>query len=492
MTPLTAWATTNPWPAAAAAAVSLLAVIGAAWAATRPLRAADRPPAAVVMAAVAAAGCTAYSADTSWAYARDHLGMTSTTERAAMFAAAEIALFATALMARQNLRTAGAPGTPGVLVWVITGVQIIPAYAESGVWGGTVRAFVGPILAALLWHLAMGIELRHSRPGADSQSLPALLARELRERLLSRLGLSVRDRTAEQISRDRAMARAVRLASRPRLRGWGRRRLAAAVARARVGTDGEARHRLLRDLAARRTSGELATVPLASPWTGTGVPEGTYPSTPLGVAGAELRRLHPVDAIQRVHAGHPDATPAEVAALCTGYGVPVSETQVRVALRAGNRPPAPAPVAPVEERPVLPPTPEPVPGPDLLLDLSSTPEVHPQVRSRIPVLAARRTHTPQVHARVPEQHAETAAPRPDVPAEHPRPAPVPETGVPVPDSPSTPTGTDALLARARVLDAEYRAKHGRPAPVRALKTALRIGQPKVDEIRARLRAEYSS
>ncbi|GFH36614.1 hypothetical protein [Streptomyces pacificus] len=269
MNPLTAWATTNPWPAAAAATLSLLAILGAAWAATRPLRTADRPPAAVIMAAVAAAGCTAYSADTSWAYARDHLGMTSTTERGFMFAAAEVALFATALMARQNLRTAGAPGTPGVLVWVITSVQIIPAYAESGFWGGTVRAVVGPVLAALLWHLAMGIELRHSRPGAGSQSMPALLARELRERLLSRLGLSVRDRTAEQISRDRAMARAVRLASRPKLRGWGRRRLAAAVARARVGTDSEARHRLLRDLAARRTSGELATVPLASPWTGT-------------------------------------------------------------------------------------------------------------------------------------------------------------------------------------------------------------------------------
>ncbi|MFE0036814.1 hypothetical protein [Streptomyces sp. NPDC059015] len=467
MNPLTTWATTNPWPAAAAAAVSLLAVLGAAWAATRPLRTADRPPAAVIMAAIAAAGCTAYSADTSWAYARDHLGMTSTTERAAMFAAAEIALFATALMARQNLRTAGAPGTPGVLVWIITGVQIIPAYAESGFWGGTVRAFVGPVLAALLWHLAMGIELRHSRPGADSQSLPALLARELRERLLSRVGLSVRDRTAEQITRDRAMARAVRLASRPRLRGWGRRRLAAAVARARVGTDGEARHRLLQDLAARRTSGELATVPLASPWTGTGVPEGTYPSTPLGVAGAELRRVDPMDAIERVRAGHPDATPAEVAALCTGYGVPVSETQVRVVLRAGNRPPSSTVAEPGEERPVLQPAPE-------------------------PVLAARRTRTRQVHAHLPEQPAETGAPGPDVPTETPRPDPVPETGVPVPDAPSTPTGTDELLARARVLDAEYRAKHGRPAPVRALKTALRIGQPKVDEIRARLREEYGS
>ncbi|MER7814518.1 GIY-YIG nuclease family protein [Streptomyces sp. NPDC096153] len=266
MNPLIQWATTHPWPAAAAAAGILLALAGTVWAAARSLRGVERPPAAVVMAAIAAAACTAYSADTSWAYARDSLKMTSTTERAWMFAAAEVALFATAMMARQNLRSKGSPGTPGVLVWVITGVQVIPAYTGSGFWGGTVRAFVGPILAALLWHLAMGIELRHSRPGADSQSLPAILVRELRERLLSRLGLSVRDRTAEQISRDRAMARAVRLASRAGLRGWGRRRLAAAVARAHVGTDEAQRHRLLQELAARRGAAELSGIPLSSPW----------------------------------------------------------------------------------------------------------------------------------------------------------------------------------------------------------------------------------
>lgn len=85
---------------------------------------------AVKVAAVAALGCTAYSADTSWQFAADYLDMAGTAERAAMFAAAEMALFATALMARQNLAVQGAPGLPGTLVWVITTVQVIPAYAE--------------------------------------------------------------------------------------------------------------------------------------------------------------------------------------------------------------------------------------------------------------------------------------------------------------------------------------------------------------------------
>ena len=266
MNTLMSWATAHPW----AAGCAVLAALAAAALLLRPLR---RTPAAVAIAALAAAACTAYSADTSWRFAEHSLGMTSTGERAAMFAAAELALFACALMARQNLRTQGAPGTPGILVWVITGVQVIPAYSESGIVGGTVRAIVGPVLAALLWHLAMGIELRHTRPGAESTSLPAVLTRELRERLLSRLGLAVRDRSAEQITRDRATLRAVALAAKladmpEGARGRARitRRLSVAVGKAQAGADEEQRGKLLELLAARRHAAALATVDLPSPW----------------------------------------------------------------------------------------------------------------------------------------------------------------------------------------------------------------------------------
>ncbi|MGW0708955.1 hypothetical protein ACWD4G_23900 [Streptomyces sp. NPDC002643] len=232
--------------------------------------------AAVAVAALAALACTIYSADTSWRFAADYLDMAGTAERAGMFAAAELALFATALMARQNLATQGAPGVPGTLVWVITGVQVIPAYAESGPIGGTVRAFVGPILAAVLWHLAMGIELRQRTPGAASRGLIATLGREARERLLSRLGIAARDRDAAQITRDRATARAVTLAARladrtpkQQQRRRGRRltrRLSKAIGRASVGTDPAQRAQLLGQLAARRHALALATMPLPSPW----------------------------------------------------------------------------------------------------------------------------------------------------------------------------------------------------------------------------------
>lgn len=266
MNPLTTWAQSHPLPAGIAAVL----LLAAAAFALRPLR---RSPAAVLVAALAAAACTAYSADTSWRFAEHRLDMASAGERTAMFAAAELALFACALMARQNLRTLGAPGTPGLLVWFITGVQVIPAYSESGIVGGTVRAVVGPVLAALLWHLAMGIELRHAKPGADSNSLPALLAREARERLLSRLGLAVRDRSADQITRDRWTVKAVALAAKladmaPGARGRARvaRRLSVAVGKAQAGADEEQRAKLLDLLAARRHAASLATIDLASPW----------------------------------------------------------------------------------------------------------------------------------------------------------------------------------------------------------------------------------
>ncbi|MDT0382586.1 hypothetical protein RM572_27920 [Streptomyces sp. DSM 42041] len=231
---------------------------------------------AVKVAALAALGCTAYSADTSWRFAADYLDMAGTAERIAMFAAAEFALFATALMARQNLVSRGAPGLPGTLVWLITGVQVIPAYAESGLIGGTVRAFVGPIMAAMLWHQAMGIELRLRTPGATSRGLIATLGREARERILSRLGIAARDRDAAQITRDRATTRAVTLAARLAERTPGQRatwhgrrltrRLSKAIARAQVGTDPTQRTALLDQLAARRHALSLATAPLPSPW----------------------------------------------------------------------------------------------------------------------------------------------------------------------------------------------------------------------------------
>ncbi|MFE6408497.1 hypothetical protein ACFVOR_16360 [Streptomyces sp. NPDC057837] len=495
---------------------------------------AHRTSGAVLTAGLGALVCTAYSGDTSWNFARDHLGMASTNERLVMFAAGEIALLACAVMARANKQAtatateAGTPGVPGVLVWCITGIQIIPAFAESGFWAGIVRAVLGPVMAALLWHLAMGLEIRVTRPEALSSGLPAQIGHELRERLLSHLGLAVRGRTAAQVTRDRATARAVRLASRRRLGWWGRAALKASVARSGAATDPAQRHRLMQLLAARRNAGALRDVDVASPWVEQPVPE-PYPSTPLGVTGAELRRMHPVDAVLRVRAAHPDHSPAELASLCTEYGVPVSETQVQVALRAlpktpstpilatPGQPATPVPAEPERPRlaavpdPATPPVPEDAepayPGTGLHLDIVTEPEVRPEYACAVPaeLVRTRPTRT-EVHARVAdpapvleddhsfarwlaaEEHPPTAG-QPSIPPEvDPTPGepdPTPPEVQPVPD----PSGTgsadalEALLARAREVDAAHRRAHGRPASIQTLKAQLRIGQTKAQLIR---------
>ncbi|MFJ2209351.1 hypothetical protein [Streptomyces microflavus] len=319
---LTRWTTAHPLYALTLALLVLTATALVIWRATRTL---TLPVAAATTGALV---CTGYSADTSWRFAGSYLGMVDSTERALMFGAGELALLACAVMARANKAAtataddAGSPGTPGILVWVITGVQVIACYATSGIVGGTVRAIIGPVMAGLLWHLAMGLEIRVARPAALSTGLLALIGRELRERLLSYLGLATRDRTAEQITRDRATARAVRLASRTLRTPFGRHRLAAAVARSGAATDPVQRDLLMRQLAARRSADQLHTVTITSPWQAptpvalervaapaAGVAALPAPPPPPTVpAGARLLRVHCPRSIRRpalVHAAAP-------------------------------------------------------------------------------------------------------------------------------------------------------------------------------------------
>ncbi|MFE2240066.1 hypothetical protein ACFXCU_11295 [Streptomyces virginiae] len=274
-----------------AAACALVVGLIARRSQRRPHDRTRRLSAAAVTAAAAALVCTAYSADTSWRFAAHYLDMRNTAERTVMFAAAELALFSLALMARQNLHgPRQAAGLPGILVWVITAMQTIPAYAESGPVGGTVRAFTGPVMAAVLWHLAMGIELRQRTPDAASRGLAAVLTRQARERLLARLGIVEQDQGAAQIIRDRAMQRAVTLAAHlaemppgQRTKRAGQRtvhRLSKALARSGIDADPGRNEQLLRQLATRRQAAALATIDLPGRWTTPAGQPVSPPATP--------------------------------------------------------------------------------------------------------------------------------------------------------------------------------------------------------------------
>lgn len=253
--------------------------------------------------------------------------------------------------------------------------------------------------------------------------------------------------------------------------------------------------------------------------------------------------MDPLDAVLRVQAAHPELTHAELASVCTEYGVPVSPTQVLIAVRTRIRAAVPAvpedaepqqtalPGSPAEDPgPVAVPAAAAVPDPqhvpvpdttgyeyartDLHLDLTTEPEVRPEFACAVPAsqVHTRRTR-PQVHARVPDvprgiyggsvpldeladgalyarreteaTHRTRTRTRPEaVPAV---PA-VPERSVPV----SRPAGTGgaddvpALLVRARAVDDAHRQEHRRPASIQTLKKELGVGQPKAQAIRAAL------
>ncbi|MEU5432981.1 hypothetical protein AB0G73_06330 [Streptomyces sp. NPDC020719] len=320
--------------------------------------------AAVVTAAVAALVCTAYSADTSWRFAAHHLDMRNTAERTAMFAAAELALFSMALMARQNLHgPRRAAGLPGVLVWVITTMQTIPAYAEAGPIGGTVRAFTGPVMAAVLWHLAMGIELRQQTPSAASRGLAAVLTRQARERLLAWLGIVEQDQGAAQIIRGRATQRAVTLAARlaemtpeQRTGRAGRlrvRRLSKALARSGIDTDPHRNEQLLRQLATRRQAAALATIDLPKRWAAppTGQPvsppaaqpdpsrAGTDQRAVADSRAGDLARPHPSDPGDKE--SHPGARPESARPDPTAHSGPEATARPHRAARPQEAPPPP-------------------------------------------------------------------------------------------------------------------------------------------------------
>lgn len=431
---LTPWAVANPWPAALLGLGILAATAVPVWGAVHVARKANRPPLAVLAAGFGAIVCTAYSGDTSWRFAEHHLGMTSVTERAAMFAAGEVALFACALMARQGLQDRGTPGAPGLMVWVITAAQIIPAYTESGPVGGSMRAVLGPILAAVLWHFAMGLELWHAKPGALSKSLPAVIAREVRERLLSRLGLATRDRTAEQITRDRWTTRAVDLAARLHARngGWDwytnrlQWRLDRAVGRAGVGANPAQRRALLQLLASRLHSSALPTLDLPSPWEMRA--PGRAPRALEALAYDELRAMDPMDAVLAVAAAHPHYAAGELCAVLGHNGVVVSEAQVNVALHAAK---------------------------------------DAQPRALGPAFAAGQRRA--------EVHAYLYDDPPD------------EDQAEAEDAPADAAPEDlALLPKAHRIDEAHKAEQGRPAGLRTFQGALRIGQARAVRMRALL------
>lgn len=227
---------------------------------------------------LASAGGLAVSLNTSWRFFGDRLGVTG-AERVVMFSVVELALVACALGMRANVRRldpvtgrTGAPGAPRSVAWVLCGLSAYAALLLSGPVDGIARVALGPLLSLVMLHLALGIEIRNrttTRTGTWAR-----VADELRERVLSRLGLADDDRDALTRTRERAARRiaVLALSGRTPLRTA---RLSRALRTSNVAHDDRIQRRMLAELAVLRHAGELATLALPSPWT---VPTVTPPS----------------------------------------------------------------------------------------------------------------------------------------------------------------------------------------------------------------------
>ncbi|MCX4808966.1 hypothetical protein OG594_46800 [Streptomyces sp. NBC_01214] len=281
--PLTEWTTAHPIVTALGAlALALVAGVVALrlWKASSKDR--RKLSAGTLAAIVAFIVCTSVSLNTGYRFTGDAekgLGMTSMPERILACAAFESLIAMCVLGARERMARAEgdhSPGWYGSAVWTFAALSAVPAWAEGGGFGpGTlVRIIVGSFGSALAAHSALGLELRH-RTGGESQTAMAQIIRELRERLMARMGLAHRALSAQEIAQDRAMSKAVDLADRYERLGnaktkWRGRRIARRMGvwqdRAGVSTDDAQRDLYRQRVAHRQFATALHVGEDESPW----------------------------------------------------------------------------------------------------------------------------------------------------------------------------------------------------------------------------------
>ncbi|MFI9366095.1 hypothetical protein ACIG5E_34350 [Kitasatospora sp. NPDC053057] len=222
--------------------------------------------------------CTYVSLNTSYRFTADGLAIYGHGERLLACAAYECLMAMCVFGAREHMSGDDkSPGWYGSAVWVLAVLSSVPAWHEGGGWtpGTFARIVFGSFGAAIAAHSALGLELRH-RSGEGSQAPMALILRDLRERLMARMGLTVRGKTAQQIARDRALTRAVKFADQEsRLNEKQRKgrkgmklagKIADALDAAGVYDDPELKETYRRRVAMRQHATGLRQADLPSPW----------------------------------------------------------------------------------------------------------------------------------------------------------------------------------------------------------------------------------
>lgn len=246
----------------------------------RSVRLANKPSIDNVATVVASLMCLSMSLDTSWEFTRKGLHIHNFYVRLLVVAFYEVTLIAFALLERAERIEAAKPvpegqkrkepsGVPGLMVKLLAGIGMVPAFTIGGVVGGLWR-FAAVLIGLVLFHTMVGNQIR-LRGGIAKDGTIAKVVREIRERLLSRLGLGDESRTAVEIRKDRAVVRAATLALtyKPDAK-FGRRRhlnrLRKALRVSGVASDLGRRRRLLDELAVGKFAAKLSEQELSIPW----------------------------------------------------------------------------------------------------------------------------------------------------------------------------------------------------------------------------------
>ncbi|MFD3431188.1 hypothetical protein [Nocardia fluminea] len=206
------------------------------------------------------------SLNTSWRFFERVMHITDRVELIGMAAVMEMALLVCGIGMAANVRKTGSPGAFRLVVWGICGFAGWTAWHMSDTLGESLaRVILGPVLGAIMLHLALGLVRRNHHKSRDG--VLARLGRELRERALSRLGLADDERTAAQRTRDRAATRAVALSMPSRFRFGRRARLQRALLAAGVADDPQMMARMMARRRVVHRADELAGLDQGSPWT---------------------------------------------------------------------------------------------------------------------------------------------------------------------------------------------------------------------------------
>ncbi|OQO88998.1 hypothetical protein B1813_22870 [Saccharomonospora piscinae] len=166
-------------------------------------------PRAYLVSALAFMGL---SVDTTIRFFQDKLGIKDPLELALIFGGMELGLLACGIAMREAVRRGDeVPASAQTVAWGLAGLAGLTGLLLGGWPGGLVRA-AGPALAMVMLHMALGVELRHAKPGDRApRGAVARMVSELRERALARFGLADEGRTALVRSRRRAARRAAQL-----------------------------------------------------------------------------------------------------------------------------------------------------------------------------------------------------------------------------------------------------------------------------------------